>query len=156
MYQHHQTVILIRHRAILNKAKEYLQKDEPEMSVVLAQAACEIRIKRLFVTLLNQRKLGFLIELDWGIFTRGFNISKNRKVQRFYVELTGDAIKQTPFWEPLVNLAELRHRIVHDGATCTRAEVELLLEYVQQFFTHLDSIQTRTMQDYQKTRLEGT
>ena len=128
------------HEKLLDKARASLNMDKnPDMAVVIAQAACEVRTEQAIRVLLEKKGLLSLSDPLLKLFATS-NICNDR-LRDIYNALSNSQIQnEHHFWQKLKDHYDRRNAIVHKGESCTDAKARASLEAVEAYFTHLNSV----------------
>jgi ribosomal protein S12 methylthiotransferase accessory factor YcaO len=125
-------------QSLLNSAANLLAKDDKlslSMAVVLCHTACDIAADRALAEALEKRSLGHTQAPLRAMFS-GYS-PKNDRIWDFYCTLTGDDIKQRPFWQKVVNSSKCRDGIIHSGKFATTKQATEAHKGAVEFVKHL-------------------
>jgi HEPN domain-containing protein len=125
------------YRRILNAAKGFRDRGDYDVAVILAQTACEVLAEQTFEKLFRDdgtsaadRKL---------LEPKAKNLAAPR-TRALYTLLSKDRIQQQPFWQDYRDHANLRHKIVHAGASATKQEADKSLRVADRLINHVRSV----------------
>ena len=124
------------HRNLLAEAKTCLASDQPEMTVVLAQAAAELCTEWAITTLFSARRDDDLAEPILDLFQ--VKDICNDRVRAIYTALSKDQPQKAPFWPELKHHHTRRNSIVHRGTKCVAADAESSVLVVGLYIAHVE------------------
>ena len=124
------------HRNLLAEARMRLDSNQPEMTVVLAQAAAELCTEWAITTLFLARRDDDLVEPILDLFQ--VKDICNSKVRAIYTALSKDQPQNAPFWSELKHHHARRNSIVHKGAKCGAADAESSVSAVGLYIAHVE------------------
>ncbi len=125
------------HRVLLDSARARLQDGHTNEAIVIAQTAAELFAEETFNLLYERRGIADLKRVIGRLLYENYNLAHDR-VASLYEGLSGDQIKQRPFWSRYKDHNELRNDIVHDGRIATPEEAEASLGVVEELIAHLE------------------
>lgn len=124
-------------RERLGHAGDLLAGDEPELSVVVAQTACEVLIKDVLLTLARPHVSDEL--WPWVVGrVRRFTLIDD-PTQELWQSVVGSKIQQQPFWSEYSKHVNRRHRIVHAGETTTVEDARASLRSAREIIDYVES-----------------
>ena len=127
------------HEKLLDKARASLNVDNnPDMAVVLAQAACEVRTEQVMTVLLEKKGMAIIAKPLLSTF-RSYSIF-NDNLRNIYNALSGQQIHTEPFMRKLDEHYKRRNGIVHKGVSCSPSEAGESLDAVLRYFEHLNNM----------------
>ena len=106
-------------------------------AVILAQTALELFTEKVLGRLYIARDIVYLKPVFEHLLIN-YNLV-NAKVSGLYVALSGDQIRQEPFWSPLVAHGELRNALVHEGKDASLRQSQASIEAVTSLIEHVTS-----------------
>ena len=129
---------LYHHEKLLDRARAALNTDKnPDMAVVIAQAACEVGTEQVMTVLLKKKGMAIITEPLLSTF-RSYNIF-NVNLRNIYNALSGQQIhNEKTFWHELENHYKRRNDIVHKGVSCSPSKAGESLDAVLRYFEHLN------------------
>lgn len=104
-------------------------------AVILAQTAVELFMEHILGQLYVKRDIEYL-KPPFEHLLINYNIG-NSKVSGLYIALSGDKVKQAPFWPRFIDHTELRNALVHEGVTATQAQSLASIESVAALIAHV-------------------
>lgn len=117
------TASLIPHPVrLLSIARKLLDDGEFAISIVVMHMACEVSVARALTRAFQSRGIPDLEE-PVEDFLSGYNLG-NPRLRNLFNTMTLKAIHKEPFWKPFKESATRRNKIIHNGATATKAEAE--------------------------------
>lgn len=130
------------YQSLIDSAQSWHEQGHYKEAVILAQTGLELFTEKILAHLYKMRGIEYL-KPEFEHLLTNYNIA-NSKVSGLYVALSGDKIKQAPFWTALEAHAELRNKLVHDGEDTDEPQarksleaVKALIEHVSQFMAQL-------------------
>jgi hypothetical protein len=105
------------------------------LATIMAHLACEVAIERSLSDAFAGKGIRSLEE-PLADALNGFNLS-NDKVRNIYTSLTGDEIRERPFWGSFVRSAKRRDNIIRKGLIVGRTDAEESLRAASDFLAHL-------------------
>ncbi|HEX3082681.1 MAG TPA: hypothetical protein VHQ86_05550 [Candidatus Saccharimonadia bacterium] len=120
---------------LLNAAVAAQDQGQYKEAVILAQTGVELFTEKILRHLYQAREIEYLK----GAFEQlliNYNIG-NTKVSGLYIALSGDTIKQEPFWSDFEKHVELRNELVHEGKDATAEEARRSLDVVAMLIQHV-------------------
>jgi hypothetical protein len=137
-----------RHFELLVTAFRLMDDGRHDFAVIGAQSAQEIYLELEIARLLEWRRLGSLGTEIAGTLVRQYTLIDGR-LRALWYALTGDDFRDKPFrntlgwWTDYAKHLDLRHRIVHRGATSTRDDAERSLKAVAQALQYIQETTVR-------------
>ncbi len=125
-------------QSLLNSAANLLARNDKlslSMAVVFCHTACDIAADRAVEEALEKRSLGHTKAPLRAMFS-GYS-PKNGRIWDFYCALTGDDIKQRPFWQKVVDSSKCRDGIIHSGRFATAEQATEAHAAAVEFVKHL-------------------
>jgi len=99
-----------------------------ELTVIVAQMACEVVVEQTLTPLLKGKKRPRTFNLQGGALNA-------------YTQSTHDrAITKQPFWKPFTHHAKRRHKVVHGSARVNHAEAQESLTVATQLVNHVEKV----------------
>jgi hypothetical protein len=123
---------------LLSIARSLLGKNDDKLcglATIIAHLACEVAIERSFSGSFARKGVESL-EGPLADIMNGYNLA-NDKVLNFYTTLTGDAIKERPFWGDFVRSAKRRDNIIRKGLIVGRTDAEETIKAASDFLEHV-------------------
>ncbi len=116
-------LLLPYHTVLLDTAKAFLQRNECQVAVVIAQTAVEVLVEQIVSEQLSKR--GTAPQLQEWIKKRGrpFGLT-NQSSQALYTALTNDEIQKAAFWTRYTQHVTRRHHVVHRGEPVDTPQAE--------------------------------
>ena len=102
-----------------------ISHDRYEISVVIAQMACEVSVERIFGLFFTHRGLKEF-EAPIEDLLPSFNFG-NDKVRKLYTALTGDNIQSEFFWSEYKTMVSIRNKAVHAGERIQKNQAQMVL-----------------------------
>jgi HEPN domain-containing protein len=128
--------LLPYHTALLDTARAFLQRDECQVAVVIAQTAVEVLVEQIVSEQLSKRSTTPQLQ-EW-IKERGKPFGLTNQSRALYVALTNDEIQKTPFWERYRRHVTRRHDVVHRGDLVDRPMAEESVAVADEIIRHLE------------------
>jgi hypothetical protein len=123
---------------LLSIARSLLGKNDDKLcglATIIAHLACEVAIERSFSDSFARKGVESL-EGPLADIMNGYNLA-NDKVLNLYSTLTGDAIKEQPFWGDFVRSANRRDNIIRKGLIVGRTDAEETIKAASDFLEHV-------------------
>ena len=122
--------------AQLNSVKDLLARKLWEVTVVSAQTACEIATAQVFDRFIEKKRLKPYPE--WRVY----NLA-NGRILKLYKKVTGDTdIEGVAWWPDFTAHTDLRHRIIHKGATASEPEARRSYAVAKNLVSYLRTLLT--------------
>jgi hypothetical protein len=122
----------------LELAGKLIPEAKYDLAVIVAHTACELATAYVFATAFGGKHIQALEELLFR-HNSGRSLSDER-VRKVYTALTGDAIAgRQQLWQRFTDMANLRNRIIHGGATATKEDAEKGLVLATELVAHLEA-----------------
>ncbi len=131
IFSHHEP-----YQSLIDSAETWHAEGHYKEAVILAQTALELFTEKMLGHLYKVRDITYLKPELEHLLTN-YNIG-NARVSGLYVALSGDEIKQAPFWSDITDHTELRNRLVHDGEDATREQSRRSLDAVKALIAHIN------------------
>jgi hypothetical protein len=125
------------YKNLLTAAAAAHDQGQYKEAVILSQTAVELFTEKVLGQLYIARDVEFL-KGSFEHLLINYNIG-NDKVSRVYIALSGDSIKQAPFWSRFVAHTELRNALVHDGKDATIMQSRASLDSIAALIEHVRS-----------------
>lgn len=125
-------------RILLNIAKYLLARQDDKLCglvTILSHLACEVAIERSLSDAFTAKGIQSLEETLVDVLN-GYNLG-NDKVWNVYSTLTGDPIREQPFWDSLIRSAKRRDSIIRKRLIVGRADAEESIKAASDFLAHL-------------------
>lgn len=129
------------HRNLLVEARACLASQQPEMTVVLAQASAELCTEWAITALFSLRQDHDLAEPILDLFQ--VKDICNERVRAVYTALSKDHPQKATFWAEIQSHRTRRHSIVHRGAKCTPSDAESSVKAVALYVGHVEGVVTQ-------------
>jgi hypothetical protein len=123
------------YQSLIDSAETWHQQSHYKEAVILAQIALELFTEKTLGHLYHARHVEYL-KPEFEHLLTNYNLANN-KVSGLYIALSGDEIKQAPFWAPLTDHAELRNKLVHEGQNATTTQSRSSLDAVKALIAHV-------------------
>lgn len=123
------------YQSLLISAESWHAQGQYKEAVILAQTGLELFTEKVLGRLYAGRQIEYLKPVFESLLIN-YNLG-NSKVSGVYVALSGDEIKQQPFWQALASHVELRNRLVHDGEDATEEQSRRSLDAVIAAVAHI-------------------
>ena len=107
------------------------------ISIVVAHMACEVATERAFNVAWEKQACQNIKKPVMELLS-GYNL-KNDKISDIYIALTGDMIKETPFWQDFAVSAKLRNDIIHQGKIANSQQAVKSINAAIALIKHLSS-----------------
>ncbi|HSE14604.1 MAG TPA: hypothetical protein VLB08_03345 [Candidatus Deferrimicrobium sp.] len=123
---------------LLSIAKFLLDKKDDKLcglATIMSHLACEVAIERSLSDVFQRKGIQSLEETVADVLN-GYNLG-NDKVWNLYSTLTGDPIREQPFWEGFLRSAKRRDNIIRKGLIVGRADAEESIKVSSDFLAHL-------------------
>ena len=126
------------------QAKDYHEKGQYQLAVILSQAACDLHIEAALSELMRPLGDERLVKLALRALRRPVSLA-SLDVRRIWAELTGERpaghiklkVAPAPWWNEWERARALRHAVVHDGRKPSAEESQTALVASQQYFDHM-------------------
>lgn len=125
-------------RILLTIARFLLGKNDDKLCgpvTILAHLACEVAVERTLSDAFARRGIASL-EGPVSDALNGYNLA-NGKVRNIYTSLTGDEIREQPFWESFLRSAKRRGDIIRKGRIVGRSDAEESIRAAGDLLAHL-------------------
>ncbi|MDB5178671.1 MAG: hypothetical protein JWN01_614 [Patescibacteria group bacterium] len=123
------------YQSLIDSAETWHKQGHYKEAVILAQTGLELFTEKTLGHLYQTRQLEYL-KPEFEHLLINYNIG-NSKVSGLYIALSGDEIKQAPFWAALTDHVELRNKLVHDGQDATAEQSRNSLDAVKALISHV-------------------
>lgn len=123
------------YQSLLLSAESWHDQGQYKEAVILAQTGLELFTEKILGHLYQTRGIEYLRPVFESLLIN-YNLG-NGKVSGLYIVLSGDEIKQQPFWQALTDHVELRNRLVHDGEDATEDQSRRSLDAVGEVVAHI-------------------
>jgi hypothetical protein len=123
------------YQSLIDSAETWHEQGHYKEAVIIAQTALELFTEKTLGELYHSRRIEYLKPVFEDLLIN-YNLA-NTKVSGVYVALSGDPIRQAPFWAALQDHAELRNKLVHDGQDATKEQSRRSLEAVKAAISHV-------------------
>lgn len=123
---------------LLSIARFLLARNDDKLcglATIMAHLACEIAVERSLSDAFARKGIQSIEESVADILN-GYDLS-NDKVRKLYSSLTGDEIREQPFWERFLRSAKRRDNIVRKGLIVGRTDAEESIAAADGFLAHL-------------------
>jgi len=123
---------------LLSIARFLLGKNDDKLcglSTIIAHLACEVAIERCLADSFTRKGIQSLEETLADVLN-GYNLA-NDKLWNLYTTLTGDEIRERPFWDDFIRSAKRRDNILRRGLIVGRADAEESIRAATDFLAHL-------------------
>jgi hypothetical protein len=123
---------------LLSIARFLLAKNDDKLcglATIMAHLACEIAVERSLSDSFARKGIQSIEESVADILN-GYDLS-NDKVRKLYSSLTGDEIREQPFWERFLRSAKRRDNIIRKGLIVGRTDAEESIAAADDFLAHL-------------------
>jgi hypothetical protein len=128
---------------LLHASRQMMATGRHEVSIVVAQMACEVCAERVLRVVFRQRGLAFLEEAVEDLLP-SYNLA-NDKVRRIYVALTEDPIHQQYFWSEYKTMVALRNKAVHAGSRVQESQAQMVGRIASSMIKHLQGVEQRML-----------
>ncbi len=105
------------------------------LATIVAHLACEVAIERSLSDSFARKGIQALEEPMTDVLN-GYNLA-NDKVRNLYTSLTGDDIRERPFWGNFIRSAKRRDAIIRKGLIVGRTDAEESIQAASDFLAHL-------------------
>jgi hypothetical protein len=102
---------------------------------ILAHLACEVAIERSMSDSFARKGIRSLEEPVADVLN-GYSLA-DEKVRNLYTSLTGDEIREQPFWDRFIRSAKRRDHIVRKGLIVGRSDAEESFKTANDFLAHI-------------------
>jgi hypothetical protein len=123
------------YRNLLDSAMAAHEQNQYKEAVILAQTSLELFTEKILGHLYVVRDIVYL-KAEFEHLLINYNLV-NAKVSGLYIALSGDQIKQEPFWSALADHTELRNALVHEGEDATHDQSRNSLDAVARLIEHV-------------------
>ena len=123
------------YQSLIDSAETWHQEGHYKEAVIIAQTGLELFTEKMLGQLYKIRGIEYL-KPEFEHLLINYNLG-NAKVSGLYVALSGDPVKQEPFWLALTEHVELRNKLVHDGEDATEAQARASLDAVKALIAHV-------------------
>jgi hypothetical protein len=123
---------------LLGIARFLLGKNDDKLcglATIVAHLACDVGIERSLSDSFARKGIQSLEETVADALN-GYNLA-NDKVCNLYASLTGDDIREQPFWGAVVRSAKRRDDIIRKGLIVGRTDAEDTIKAASEFLAHL-------------------
>lgn len=122
-------------QTLLNTARDFMKQGQYNPAIVMANQACEIATERAIARALAAKKQQ-RPEENAKTLLSGYNLA-NEQTRALYTELTGDNIRDQPFWRQFKEFVGLRNQIVHSNRAVSKSEAQAALDAASSVISHL-------------------
>jgi hypothetical protein len=130
-----QTEPITSDQTLLNTTRDLIKKRQYNSAIIMANQACEIATERAIALALAAKKQQRPEEMATN-FLSSYNLA-NEQTRTYYTKLTGDDIRDRPFWRQFKEFVELRDHIVHSNRAAIESEAQAALDAASRVITHL-------------------
>jgi hypothetical protein len=123
------------YESLIDSAVTWHEQGHYKEAVIIAQTALELFTEKMLGQLYQARQIEYL-KPQFENLLINYNLA-NTKVSGLYMALSGDLIRQAPFWSALQDHAELRNKLVHDGQDATKEQSHRSLQAVTAAINHV-------------------
>jgi hypothetical protein len=123
---------------LLGIARFLLGKNDDKLcglATIVAHLACDVGIERSLSDSFARKGIQSLEETVADALN-GYNLA-NDKVWNLYASLTGDDIREQPFWGAVIRSAKRRDDIIRKGLIVGRTDTEETIKAASEFLAHL-------------------
>jgi hypothetical protein len=117
---------------LLAKAKEFIDRGDFNIAVVVAHMACEISAERAISRAVAEKGIEYLQDSIFGNYSLA-----TERTREIYNALTGVEIQQQPFWRAFKESVTRRNKSVHRDTTVTQAEAEATYKAASDLISYL-------------------
>lgn len=125
-------------RILLSIVRFLLDRNDDKLcgiATIVAHLACEVAVERSFSDAFARKGIRSL-EDPLADVLPGYNLA-NDKVRNLYSSLTGDEIREQPFWANFVWSAKRRDNIIRKGLIVGRADAEETFRVASDLLAHI-------------------
>ena len=125
-------------QVLLSIARFLLAKNDDKLhgfATIMSHLACEVAIERSLSDSFTRKGMQSL-EVAVTDVLNGYNLA-NDKLWNLYTTLTGDEIREQPFWDGFLRSAKRRDNIIRKGLIVGRADAEESIKAATDFLAHL-------------------
>lgn len=123
---------------LLGMARTLLGRNDDKLCglvTILSHLACEVAIERFLSDAFDRKGIRSLQE-PVADALNGYNLA-NGKVLNLYTSLTGEDIRDRPFWSAFIRSAKRRDHVVRNGLTVGRTDAEESVKAAGDLLAHL-------------------
>ena len=123
---------------LLSIARFLLARNDDKLcglATIVAHFACEVAIERSLSDSFARKGIHSFADAVANILD-GYNPA-NEKVRNFYTSVTGDELREQPFWDNFIRSANRRDNIIRKGLIVGRADAEDTIKAASDFLAHL-------------------
>jgi hypothetical protein len=130
-----QAEVITYEQTLLNTARDLMKQGLYNPAIVLANQASEIATERAIARALAVKKQQRPEEIAKTPLS-GYNLA-NEQTRAIYTDLTGDDIRDQPFWRQFKEFVELRNQIVHNNRDASKSDAQAALDAASRVVSHL-------------------
>jgi hypothetical protein len=138
-------IVLPYHYDVLSVARNFLAEDRPDITVIMAQTACEIATEEVISQLLRYHNFTIAIEAWMRKRIERTSTLRSESLYDLYCALSGDDLKksETLLWDGYVASVGIRNNIVHKGGHASGVQAKTSCEIAESLIHHFEAVLAR-------------
>jgi HEPN domain-containing protein len=126
-----------RDRELLSRAHELMERNEYDLTVIVAQTACEVLVADALRSLLHPHVSDQVRPWLLGRVT-SFTLMDD-PTRALWNQVTGSTVQDQSFWEPYKTHVKRRHAIVHSGERVDTGAAQSSLDAAVALFDYVEA-----------------